>query len=68
MIRAEAVRAIVEVEHHIALQSRRVWNTVVASPTGERWEITTKRTWGTLVGAKTWLREKRRSAPRERPG
>ncbi|MFZ0891014.1 MAG: hypothetical protein WB778_09100 [Thermoplasmata archaeon] len=66
VIRAEAVRAIVEVEHQTALHSRKVWNAVVASPNGERWEISTKRTWGTLVGAKSWLREGHRSPHRPR--
>jgi hypothetical protein len=66
VIRAEAVRAIVEVDHHTAPRSRKVWNAVVASPNGERWEISTKRTWGTLVGAKSWLRERRRIAPEGR--
>jgi hypothetical protein len=68
VIRAEAVRAIVEVEHRTALHTRQVWNAVVSSPNGERWEITTKRTWGTLVGAKSWLRERRKSSAGPRRG
>ncbi|HTT73955.1 MAG TPA: hypothetical protein VMG99_07435 [Thermoplasmata archaeon] len=51
LVRFAGRRAIVEVEHAAVADARRAWN-------GPRDGIVlaTRRTWGTLVGAKRWLR------------
>jgi RNase P/RNase MRP subunit POP5 len=57
LVRAEGARAIAEVEHHAADRARGAWSTVVREP-GRSVEIATRRTWGTLRGAKSWLRRR----------
>ncbi len=54
VVRAERFRAIVAVDHRVALQVRIAWNREAPTPPGTR--LATRRTWGTLVGAKRWLR------------
>jgi hypothetical protein len=67
VVRTESIRAIVEVDQSMTTPSRRAWNRAVAAPNGEQWRIATKRTWGTLVGAKAWLKDRRRSSTGEHP-
>jgi len=52
LVRSEGRRAIAEVDHRSVGRARAAWNG--AAPTGPALE--TRRTWGTLVGAKNWLR------------
>jgi len=54
LVRAEGRRAIVEVDHREAARARAAWNGGVGGR--DRWTLATRRTWGTLVGAKRWLR------------
>ncbi|HYA55025.1 MAG TPA: hypothetical protein VEG42_05435 [Thermoplasmata archaeon] len=56
LIRAEGRRAIVEVDHLFAAEARAAW---AARPTeAGRPTLVPHRTWGTLVGAKAWLRSR----------
>ncbi|HTT46125.1 MAG TPA: hypothetical protein VMH38_08985 [Thermoplasmata archaeon] len=55
IIRAEGRRAIAEVDHRVAAQARAAWS--VTGPPGPT--MVPHRTWGTLVGAKAWLRGQR---------
>jgi hypothetical protein len=66
VIRIEARRAIVEIDHRVTPAARGAWNGAVTSPAGEPWQLTTQQTWGTLVGAKAWLRQP--SRPRSPSG
>jgi hypothetical protein len=59
LIRADGRRAVVEVAHVHVPAVRAAWNSTPA--TGGEPELTTRRTWGTLVGAKAWLRRSRRA-------
>jgi len=54
LIRADGRRAIVEVGHVEVRAARSAWT--VPTPTGRGPGMTPRRTWGTLVGAKAWLR------------
>ena len=64
IVRAEGARAVVEVEHGAASIVRAAWNGAVpGGPT-----LATRRTWGTLVGAKAWLHRAPASLPTCRPG
>ncbi|HKV89848.1 MAG TPA: hypothetical protein VJQ43_01460 [Thermoplasmata archaeon] len=56
LIRREGMRAIAEVEHLRGPEARKAWNVHVALPQGPPVELRTHRTWGTLRGAKSWLR------------
>ncbi|HYA69820.1 MAG TPA: hypothetical protein VEH28_00435 [Thermoplasmata archaeon] len=58
LIRAEGRRAIVEVDHLTAAAARAAWS---ASPTTGAGGpmLVPYRTWGTLLGAKAWLRGRR---------
>jgi hypothetical protein len=57
LIRAEGRRAIAEVDHLAASRARAAWST---GPTGpNEVSFVPQRTWGTLVGAKAWLRDRR---------
>ena len=58
VIRREGDRAIAEVEHRQADSARSAWNGKIPVPGGS-FEATTHRTWGTLRGAKIWLRATR---------
>ncbi|HYA55018.1 MAG TPA: hypothetical protein VEG42_05400, partial [Thermoplasmata archaeon] len=54
LIRSDGRRAIAEVDHTAAPGARAAWT---AAPTGPADPtLTSVRTWGTLVGAKEWLR------------
>ncbi|MGA8603837.1 MAG: hypothetical protein WB788_02050 [Thermoplasmata archaeon] len=57
LIRSEGRRAIAEVDQFSALRARAAWNAGPESPNAP--SIVPRRTWGTLVGAKMWLRERR---------
>ncbi len=54
IVRSDGRRAIVEVEHTALPSARAAWNGPVAAPAGLT--LRTRRTWGTLVGAKRWWR------------
>jgi len=53
LVRAERYRAIAEVDQLRAVAARGAWTGPADEP-GVR--LTTRRTWGTLRGAKAWLR------------
>ena len=57
VVRCEGRRAIVEVAHSAASAARAAWN--LPDPDGRGPDLATRRTWGTLVGAKAWLRSAR---------
>ena len=59
VIRSEGTRAVVQVDQFHAVPFRSVWNHPMLGGPGLR--FTTRRTWGTLVGAKQWLRQRRES-------
>jgi len=54
IVRTDGRRAIVELDHRAVGRARAAWN----GPARDASEavIATRRTWGTLVGAKAWLR------------
>ncbi|HYB63381.1 MAG TPA: hypothetical protein VEE86_03045 [Thermoplasmata archaeon] len=54
LVRAEGRRAIVEVDHLAARHARAAFSTGPPRPGGLA--LVSRRTWGTLVGAKAWLR------------
>lgn len=55
LIRFDGPRAVVEVEATSALRARAAWNDRPdAKDTSDG--LTTRKTWGTLLGAKVWLR------------
>ncbi len=57
IVRSDGRRAIVEVEHRAASWARAAWNG--PDPAGAGPTIATRRTWGTLVDAKVWMRRPR---------
>jgi hypothetical protein len=57
LVRSDGRRAIVEVGHLHVRTARTAWT--VAGRTGPDLRLATRRTWGTLVGAKAWLRSMR---------
>ncbi len=59
VIRSEGTRAVVEVDQFSAPRFRSAWNHALGDVHAPR--FATRRTWGTLVGAKRWLRERRES-------
>ncbi len=60
LIRSEGRRAIAEVDHLAAPRVRAAWS---KAPTETNDAVlATYRTWGTLVGAKAWLRGRRAGA------
>ncbi|HTW54862.1 MAG TPA: hypothetical protein VMG36_00195 [Thermoplasmata archaeon] len=65
VIRSDGTRAIVEVEHRCAARARSAWNG--DDPTAAR-RLTSVRTWGTLRGAKAWLRAPTGTARPTAPG
>ncbi len=54
LVRVEGRRAIAEVDRYVAGRARSAWNAPVSGD--DRIRFATRRTWGTLVGAKRWLR------------
>ena len=56
MIRAEGLRAIVRVDQRTTTLARAVWNARIESRDGRTYQLSTVRVWGTLVGAKVWIR------------
>ena len=63
LVRSDGYRAIAEVDQFRAVAAREAWTTVVEAPDVR---LVTGRTWGTLVGAKRWLR--RGASQDGRPG
>jgi len=55
LVRAEGRRAVVEVDQLRSRAVRAAWTTSVPEQ-GAEVRIATRRTWGTLRGAKVWLR------------
>ena len=55
VVRVEGRRAVVEVDQLRSRAARAAWTTSVPDRSGEV-RIATRRTWGTLRGAKAWLR------------
>jgi len=53
VVRSDGPRAVVEVEHRVALRARAAWGAEGAAGSVR---VRTRRTWGTLRGAKAWLR------------
>jgi hypothetical protein len=53
LVRSETHRAVVEVDHAVSDHARSAWNAPLERSTGQ---LSTVRTWGTLIGAKRWLR------------
>jgi RNase P/RNase MRP subunit POP5 len=58
IVRLERSRAVVEVGHRWAAVARKAWNGPMTGPQGSPVEVSTRRTWGTLRGAKVWLRSR----------
>ena len=56
IIRLERAKALVEIGHRWAAEARSAWNGPVPGPSGRPVALATRRTWGTLRGAKLWLR------------
>ncbi|HYA57991.1 MAG TPA: hypothetical protein VEH57_05975 [Thermoplasmata archaeon] len=54
LIRVEGRRALVEVDWRVTSNARAAWNAPIPQRPGSK--IASRRTWGTLVGAKRWLR------------
>jgi len=54
LIRVDVRRAVAEVDHDAVTRLRLAWNGPDPDPSGPG--LRTRRTWGTLVGAKAWLR------------
>ncbi len=64
VVRTEGRRAVVEVDQRTLAAARAGW----PGPLDGGLTLATVRTWGTLVGAKSWLHDGRRSPePRGRP-
>jgi hypothetical protein len=59
IIRTDGYRAIVEVDQLRSVAARRAWTTEIEA-SGAPLRLAAQRTWGTLRGAKAWLR---RAAP-----
>jgi len=57
LIRSEGRRAIVEVDHLLAARARAAWSGATRAPGVPT--LVSFRTWGTLVGAKAWIRGRR---------
>jgi RNase P/RNase MRP subunit POP5 len=55
-IRRDGGRAIVEIDHRVLAAARAAWNIALVTPKGGPVQLRTSRTWGTLRGAKAWLR------------
>jgi hypothetical protein len=62
VIRVEGRRAVVEVGHQDATRARAAWNRAAPPVEGR---LATRRTWGTLVGAKRWLKAQGLVDPRQ---
>jgi hypothetical protein len=46
----------VEVDHRVVPAARQAWNITLVAPSGRAVQLSTRRSWGTLRGAKAWLR------------
>ena len=62
VIRLEAGRALVRVDHRAAPAARAAWNGPMTGPAGEALTVRTHRTHGTLRLGKDWLRAGRPKA------
>lgn len=56
LIRVRGARAIVEVGHRYSALARASWNASFPGPDGQPVTVATRRTWGTLVKGKSWMR------------
>jgi len=61
LIRSEGRRAIVEVDHLDVPRARVAWSGPLRAPAALT--LVSYRTWGTLVGAKAWIRGHRDRSP-----
>jgi RNase P/RNase MRP subunit POP5 len=61
LIRSEGRRAVVEVDHLAASRARAAWGLPRTGPNPIT--LVPRRTWGTLLGAKAWLRRGRATGP-----
>ncbi len=59
VVRVEADRAIVEVPHGGSAEARAAWNGPLDLPGRPALRLATRRTWGTLLKGKQWLRSGR---------
>gem|GEM_PF-476664 len=62
IIRSDRRRAIVEISHTDLTRARTAWSATAEN--GSAGPLATRRTWGTLVGAKAWLKV---AGPEDRP-
>lgn len=58
IVRVEGRRAVVSLPHTWVRAARAQWNGRWTAADGTPVEVQTVRTWGTLVGAKQWLRRR----------
>jgi len=56
VIRTERNRALVEIGHRWVPEARAAWNRALPARAGGPIALATRRTWGTLVQGKAWLR------------
>ena len=66
VLRVQGPRAIVAIDQFRTAAARRAWNG--PAPDGPGWHFVTRRTWGTLVGAKTWIARPGPAGTHDRPG
>ncbi len=67
IVRFHHDRAIVEVGNLAVVSARAAWNASIKGPDGQSYSLRTVRSWGTLVGAKAWLKQDLRRPPRPSP-
>jgi hypothetical protein len=60
VIRVEIDRAIAQIAHTAVPRARAGWNGPLDVPGRAVFAVRTRKTWGTLVGAKRWLRRDER--------
>jgi RNase P/RNase MRP subunit POP5 len=56
VLRAQGIRAIVEVEHADAARARAAWNATLRPPGTLPITVRTHRTWGTVRGGRAWVK------------
>ena len=66
VLRVQGARAVVAIDQFRTDAARRAWNG--PAPGGSGLRFTTRRTWGTLVGAKTWIARPGPAGTHDRPG
>ncbi|HZY69385.1 MAG TPA: hypothetical protein VFF67_00195 [Thermoplasmata archaeon] len=65
LIRVRGARALVEIGHHHSAAAREAWNASFAGPDGTSVSVTTRRTWGTLLKGKEWMKRAGNARPPE---